>query len=86
MLPPNEFWYVLHALAKSYDNEGASPARRTVNIVSQFCKMPPMAQRECLVALDQVLDDLHKLRPIVAEVVQHSDNWNLRLARIRSSG
>ena len=81
MLPPNEFWLGLHALAKTHDAEGISPVNRIANIVDQFSKLPPAAQREFLIALERVSDDLHKLHPLVAEVVRQNANpHNLRIA------
>jgi hypothetical protein len=65
MISPNEFWMGLYTLAETHDDEGLSPAERIENIVNQFRDLPPPAQREYLLALDRVAEDLRILRPLV---------------------
>ena len=65
MKSPNEFWLCAHRLLEAYVAEGRSPDERRENIVEQFCQMPPIAQREVLGELVQLVMHLPELYPAV---------------------
>jgi hypothetical protein len=66
MVAPNEFWLCLHDLAEAHDAEGFTFSDRTENIVEQFAKMAPVAQRAFLAELVRVEDDIRTLHPLVS--------------------
>jgi hypothetical protein len=69
MVPPNEFWLHLHALAQSHSAEGLTHDEREENIVKQFRAMPYSAQRELVRELMQLAADLPELYPAVVSAI-----------------
>jgi hypothetical protein len=87
MISHNGFWLGLYTLAETHDDEGLSPAERIGNIVNQLRELPPLAQREFMLAFERVADDLRILRPLVTTVAYESEpRARVRIMRNQGAG
>ena len=73
MIAPNQFWLHVHVLADAYEAEGASPDERVENVVRQFQRMPPIAQRQVLADLLRLTVQIPELYPLIASSAKGGD-------------
>jgi hypothetical protein len=76
MIAPNQFWLHVHMLADAYEAEGASPDERVENVVQQFERMPPIAQRQVLADLLRLTIQIPDLYPSIVSAAKASDGVN----------
>ena len=68
MIAPNEFWLCMHELARAVYSEGATDEERRKNILQSLNEMPPMAQKQVVAELVELLTFLPDLYPhVIAE-------------------
>jgi len=74
MISPNQFWLHVHTLADAYEAEGTTPDERVENIVRQFERMPPIAQRQVLADLLRLTIHVPELYPIIVSAAKPNDD------------
>jgi hypothetical protein len=65
-------------LADAYEAEGATPDERIENVVRQFERMPPIAQRQVLADLLRLTIHIPELYPIVVSAAQAGQEGSRR--------
>ena len=73
MIAPNQFWLHVHTLADAYEAEGSSPDERVENVVRQFERMPPIAQRQVLADLLRLTIHIPELYPLIVSAAKDSE-------------
>lgn len=65
MIAPNEFWLCMHELARAVYAEGSTDEERRKNILESLSQMPPMARKQVIAELVELLTFLPDLYPHV---------------------